>query len=661
MDEGAADPRRGTERRGFGTGGQDISPAVPPTRQKNFATTIDRMTLNSPPMNNRMSTTSTSSDMTKQQIEDLFRNFALDELKSKCVDEIFAKLKTELVDSSRTGQNTPSSEEAQSPRPAPIEPYRKPAYQATVEDVTDMAESFESKTNSSVSGGSPPSSVFSESSKASNMSSKPRPALTKHSALHTPFESPYPSPRPRPMSVRFSDRVPVILQNRPSPPQPRKAELDLSRQESSERQKSVALSAVDVKWGELFNDRGEPTARLGQFLRGIANYIISEYNPTNSIVITPEKLYAFYTQYKLDSEVFPFRSIFHCNRRGALDNLEDLYQHLRCGYHLVQGRSGSMPHIPALTPAGFQDWMVRQIQAFPEQEAKRLNRVLAELPISADGPGMDGKPERLPKQLSRHLLPETHQREVHTSVVTAISNWLKSAGYSDLSQRKEPRSDDGHRSGRRSVDQITPKDDVDSRHRPEDYKSDHSSKHRHRSRDRYSKSSDHESSRSESSGRHISRTNSEGYVKHSRHISPPPVGSHRKARSPVSSKHYRNSNPTLSGSSKSDDRPTFITKDYIVEDGHAHLIGSPGVSQSCPRTREQQYRFYQGREPRDLDSTPRSLGTGSKRGSMALSTPTQGDGAATYQDYMLSGPDMMRNVGFEEGGPYRAGHPSGAV
>ncbi|KAF7562758.1 hypothetical protein G7046_g1383 [Stylonectria norvegica] len=149
------------------------------------------MTLNSPPMNSRMSTTNTNSDMTKQQIEDMVGRFALDELKSKCVDEIFAKLKIELGDNSlRTGLSTPSSEEAQSPRVEPTEPYRKAAYQATVEDVTDCQANVakplgserrhDSQANFSASGCSPPSSVFSESSKVSSMSSKPdmlRPAI----------------------------------------------------------------------------------------------------------------------------------------------------------------------------------------------------------------------------------------------------------------------------------------------------------------------------------------------------------------------------------------------------------------------------------------------------------------------------------------------------
>ena len=42
---------------------------------------------------------------------------------------------------------------------------------------------------------------------------------------------------------------------------------------------TVELSTIDQKWGRLF-ENGEPTARLGQFLRGLANHIVSLLHPT---------------------------------------------------------------------------------------------------------------------------------------------------------------------------------------------------------------------------------------------------------------------------------------------------------------------------------------------------------------------------------------------
>jgi hypothetical protein len=37
----------------------------------------------------------------------------------------------------------------------------------------------------------------------------------------------------------------------------------------------MELSTVDQKWGRLFDNEGNPTQRLGQFLRGLANHIVS--------------------------------------------------------------------------------------------------------------------------------------------------------------------------------------------------------------------------------------------------------------------------------------------------------------------------------------------------------------------------------------------------
>jgi hypothetical protein len=36
----------------------------------------------------------------------------------------------------------------------------------------------------------------------------------------------------------------------------------------------MELSTIDQKWGRLFNNEGNPTQRLGQFLRGLANHIV---------------------------------------------------------------------------------------------------------------------------------------------------------------------------------------------------------------------------------------------------------------------------------------------------------------------------------------------------------------------------------------------------
>jgi hypothetical protein len=84
------------------------------------------------------------------------------------------------------------------------------------------------------------------------------------------------------------------------------------------------------------------------------------------------------------------------------DLLSDLYQALGCQHHFVQSSSDKPPIIPGLTPAGFAHWVAIWILAYPDQEARRLEKVLASMPIDADSETVDGKPERLPKVCPNH-------------------------------------------------------------------------------------------------------------------------------------------------------------------------------------------------------------------------------------------------------------------
>ncbi|KAI8661882.1 hypothetical protein NCS55_01059600 [Fusarium keratoplasticum] len=567
-----------------------------------------------------------SADMSKEQVEELVRKLTIDEMKTKWFDEIFAKVKSELVE--HPSPDTPSSSEPSSPKSNPID--HKTAFQATVEDDPEdpMAQSVESSRrtsnrSSAASTCSPTSSFISET--------KPtKPALVNNNN-HSPSESPQHSPKIR-QSVRFSDRGPVILNGRPATrteaPRPEPPVVD---------QQGNALSAVDQKWGKLFDDRGEPTARLGQVLRGIANYLVAEYTPHNSLVVTPEKLNQFYATYKLESEAFPFQQIFDCNPHGALDNLETLYQHLRCENHLVQRRPTGMPHIPSLTPAGFERWMVCQIQTFPDQEAKRLNRVIADLPITADGPPVDGKPERLPKQLSRHLLPADRQRETHDLVVNAISDWIKMANENDIEYRRAS-FDESHKSS-------SSRDEGTGRYRPDDYRNHDSSKYRRGSRDNYKSSS----SRTDTSSRFIPRVNSDNTMKPSKEHSPPPTTtSNHRSRSPMSNR-YRHSTSAIESSSSPPDSYDLVSS--------SHRNGYP----SSRRNREKEYRYYQGREPKtSTEATPRSIPRReSERRSPIVEGSERDPNGLTYDEYMRLNPRAMRNVVVDDGGHYRTPHTNG--
>ena len=72
-----------------------------------------------------------------------------------------------------------------------------------------------------------------------------------------PVRSPPSSPLDKSSGVRFSDRTPTA---RPSP---------------GRTFSTMELSTIDQKWGRLFDNEGRATLRLGQFLRGLANHIVS--------------------------------------------------------------------------------------------------------------------------------------------------------------------------------------------------------------------------------------------------------------------------------------------------------------------------------------------------------------------------------------------------
>ncbi|CAL3972824.1 unnamed protein product [Diplocarpon coronariae] len=194
---------------------------------------------------------------------------------------------------------------------------------------------------------------------------------------------------------------------------------------------TLELSTVDQKWGRLFEKDGKPTQRLGQFLRGLANHMIVDFSPKKSIVVTPSKMAAYYAAYALDKEPHPLLTIF---RAQSNEHISRLYQDLGCQHHLIQEDSHSAPIVPSLTPVGFAHWMTINILAYPEEEYRRLEKVVIALPIDADGGLIDGKPERLPKQISRHLLPDREDRSSRKLLDSAMENFLEDLG--STSRRK---------------------------------------------------------------------------------------------------------------------------------------------------------------------------------------------------------------------------------
>lgn len=69
--------------------------------------------------------------------------------------------------------------------------------------------------------------------------------------------------------------------------------------------------------------------------------------------------------------------------------------------------------------------------AYPDLESQRLEKIVLALPINADGPFIDNKPERLPKQISRHLLPGSEDRYARLTLSESISDFLDETGLSE--------------------------------------------------------------------------------------------------------------------------------------------------------------------------------------------------------------------------------------
>ena len=59
-----------------------------------------------------------------------------------------------------------------------------------------------------------------------------------------------------------------------------------------------------------------------------------------------------------------------------------MYRDMRCQHHFIQDRETELPHIPALTPHGFQEWMTAMILAYPATEYERLAKAVLDMPVS---------------------------------------------------------------------------------------------------------------------------------------------------------------------------------------------------------------------------------------------------------------------------------------
>jgi hypothetical protein len=175
------------------------------------------------------------------------------------------------------------------------------------------------------------------------------------------------------------------------------------------------VTTLERIWQPLF-DNGVPTIRLSQFLRGIALHIIEDYEPKNSLIITPSKMLRFFEQTRIEDELYPWHLIFGGGMVSA--SISVMFRRLKCEHHLVQTQLHEVPNVPALTPGGFETFLACLVQAHPDLEFERLSHAVKNMPIS----NADYKTERFPKELSRRLLPAQPNPLAEQCIVASMAH-----------------------------------------------------------------------------------------------------------------------------------------------------------------------------------------------------------------------------------------------
>ncbi|KAK6212646.1 hypothetical protein LQW54_005067 [Pestalotiopsis sp. IQ-011] len=177
-----------------------------------------------------------------------------------------------------------------------------------------------------------------------------------------------------------------------------------------------ATTARDVVWPagcrRLFDQDGIATERLGQALRDLAKFVIDEYTPKKSLVVTPAKIAAFYTMYQQQSDMIPFADVFTSKASDVNDCLEDFYDRLQCEHLLVQKDSYSRPRVPALSLNGFARYLAICVLAYPNEEIRRLDRIFMDLPLAMDVVELNGSAQGILKTIPEAYRPMKHDPEL---------------------------------------------------------------------------------------------------------------------------------------------------------------------------------------------------------------------------------------------------------
>ncbi|KAL8708523.1 MAG: hypothetical protein Q9220_006575 [cf. Caloplaca sp. 1 TL-2023] len=314
------------------------------------------------------------------------------ELIAQITENVLKQLKTSGIESTATPVPPPS--QARYPPPPP--PVQQPVPLSP----------------STVSGSSPPMPA--------RLFTPPSPHKHSDYPIHGSPQShsgPYPAPTYSPEEARSPTREPPegnFYGRRESSPLSQTSDSGFVRPKGPARLSTkTEETTLEKIWGQLFDEQGHPTPRLGQVLRGLAVHIIEDYKPCHSLVITPDKMVRYYQDVKLANELYPWSAVFDDEH----SSISRMYRDLECQHHLVQEHLDERPDIPGLTPLGFQKWMTLLIQAHPDEEYERLQKAVLAMPIN----NPDDKKERFPKELSRRLFPGFEDLQTRERLEKVIS------------------------------------------------------------------------------------------------------------------------------------------------------------------------------------------------------------------------------------------------
>lgn len=268
--------------------------------------------------------------------------------------------------------------------------------------------------------------------------SRPGPPSHAGEAPHPPAPAPPPKAAPSPAPPAPS-KTPAPMPGSfgapeaPAPPPPSKTPAPLGRPEPARKpseqaseisyasSKSHDMAHAWEQWGgqlvEVAPGREpRPKPKLVSLFKGIAGYMIALLEPTNSCVVTLDKLMQFYMTFPAGPEEEKHDQDYWLrffNTRNPRV-LSELFCALNVEHHLVPTKTSLVPTVPGLTPRGFEVWMFTQLMTAPHREWIRLSKVLDQWTLFDQGR------VEMPKLIPRECFPPTEDRQIFTGWWQAV-------------------------------------------------------------------------------------------------------------------------------------------------------------------------------------------------------------------------------------------------